>query len=543
MAGLTFTDAELTRWQYRSANGYARPTNMPDTIALSTARADYFVANPGTDYVSTAIASTDADVFGEFILSAAWEYLLTGNTTYGNAVKSHILNQVSEANTDYSTLGSLGTGSDSITFNAGWVSRLHKAFDYTRDLYSSGEIATVQAWLADAGMFYQRTMNEAIFVGRFKYRSEFARYDTTAALVAAQSGHFIGRKYWVRSTNMYYELIGSKTGNLSDYSTSTTAWRNHWPEPNYASQAAMLADQGNQTAGKLYRYTGLTAGYAYMYNGVANGVTGDYTYGNYCGSDVFNPVSTGLYTHYDSGGTPHNIIYAYMNFYKNPMSMMLHCITLIAFELDDAVMKDHCKLYVEEYLMFATFPDGTVSEYKRNGDYGNPHQGTMFYSLICLEGLLTTAKMFFRSGDNSIYEYSTALGLSGTEGGTKNLRLIIDTLIENCTGTVLRYYASVTSDNLLDTYNANTNTRYLPELTISLAADYYDDLSPAYLLTLSGSRAYGASENHPIGAAGHSYGAAEGFWADVPTMTYETEDLFIVITTSNIRGAQSLLMI
>lgn len=555
MAGVLWKDSEKTVWQDRRTNGFTRPTNMPDTDALSSARADYFINNPGTDYVTTSAYTSELSPIGEFLLSAAWEYLLTDNTTYGNAVHDHVVNQVAEPNVDYSTFGTLGTGSDNASFNAAWVIKLYKAFDYTRDLYTAGELSDIQTWFYNAGLYFQRTMNESIFIGRFKYRSEFARYDTTAALVAAQSGHFIGRKYWVKESNLYYELIGSKTGNLSDYSTSTTAWRNHWPDITYVSQAAMLADQGNQVAGKLYDYNGISPGYAYLYNGVATGSTGDYTYGNYQGSGVFNPTPTTRYTHRDFSGTQQNLIYPYMNFYKNTMAVMAYCIACCGFELDDNVMKDHAKLFVEEFLMYATFPDGTMAEYIRNGDYGVPQQGSGFYGVVCFGALVFIADLFWRYDDASVYEYSTSLGLHGTEGGTKNIKKILSTVVEHCTAThgsatVERRYldSGVSEANLLDTYNVANNTRYLPDVELARASNYfynvevYTDLKNAYLNITSGSIGFDPSFLYPIGAAGHSFGNGFGLEADIPTGMFQNEDLFIVETTTIKAGIRSILV-
>jgi hypothetical protein len=535
MAGITYSNSDLLYWRDRYANGYSRPTNMPDLRAATLARADSFVSDPSQDLIDWDPNVTPVDSYGEFVLSAAYEYLVARSLVYGTPVKNFILDQINEASVDYSTFSTLGTGSDNVSFSAAWVNKLFKAYDYARDLFSPSEKTNIQTWFANAGLFFQRSLNERIYLGNIPLRSERYRYDTTALLIAAQADHYQGVKCWVKETNLYYELTnnGTKTGSISDYTTATTAYRKYDVDATYVDRAAMQADQGNQTAGQIFYPQDISANFCYIYTGQTNGLLSDYVGAQrYLDQVAASGTLTGTYTHKTATGVDTNNIPSFSDTYKNPMSMMAFAIALIGHELNDGVMKDHAKMWVEEYLKFGTFPDGTVAEYRRNGD-PRPQQGCHFYGTICLEACINIADTFYRNSDSSLYTFTTSEGLHGTEGGSKNIRLLIETQIENITGEVARFYDDHTvTANQLDSYYETTNNRYLPELIFGVANKYYDEarIKTTYLNTISGSRPYASSGDfYPTGSGGHSWGGTMGYWPDI-TMTYEVEELFTLST-------------
>ena len=94
--------------------------------------------------------------------------------------------------------------------------------------------------------------------------------------------------------------------------------------------------------------------------------------------------------------------------------------------------------FFKEMLMFSVFPDGTMGEYERNGSWGLPFAGVT-YSTINIEMFVTVADALARVEDFELYEFSTSKGLYGTEGGNKNLYLLIKNYYDQLNGIVDRY--------------------------------------------------------------------------------------------------------
>ena len=163
---------------------------------------------------------------------------------------------------------------------------------------------------------------------------------------------------------------------------------------------------------------------------------------------------------------------------------------------------DDIKRWFREWLMFAVWPDGTTSENVRNGDYGRPSTGTMHYGAISLEIMAYIAELSRRRGDNYFYEYSTSDGYWGTEGGNKNLRLVINTLIDCMRSTVDRFWWLPQEENRLSTLNGTF--RYRPEMAIAISNIYYNDdlMGQTYKNQASGCITYFS------GMGGRSYKAA-----------------------------------
>lgn len=584
MGGITYNSTELSRWRYRRANGYTKPTNMPDTLAWSQARADYFVANPTTDYY-TGDPYTESPGDMEHILSSAWEYLCDGSSTYGDPVHDFIVSQVQEPSVDYSTFTTLSTGGDYITFTATWANKLFYSYDYTRDLYTAGEITLIQQWFFDVAMFFQRSANERTLGLSMKFRSDNGKYDTIVLMLADQSNQIESHYYWVKETNLNYEYNGVATGSELDYTERQVAKRQHfYDDDTYADQAALLADQGNHTLGECYTHAGRNWGESYIFLGVATGSINDYKfqrlyevefyfeileqtittnytneadmlanqgsqneflYYTYTGitegkcykyKGVANGLITDYYdttvvihTHVNSSDQPQNQIGRLGGSYNNRTALWPHLMTIVGLEVGDDFMIDQARLWHEESIMFGIFPDGECSEARRNGDYGYLSQGVCAYAIIHLESHIRCAELLRKNrGDVSLYTFTTSLGMKGTEGGTKNLRLWIENIIEHCTTEVSRYYLEFDAANLLDPLETVNNRRHLPEMIVAPANNYYreDRIKTTYLNTISGSIQYETSYSYGTGGVGYTFGGGIGSVPDFSTMEYEMEDLY-----------------
>jgi hypothetical protein len=265
----------------------------------------------------------------------------------------------------------------------------------------------------------------------------------------------------------------------------------------------MLADQASQVSGKYYY--NLETNRNYEYNGVANGLISDYTlrtvaqrdYTTFAGvGNTGASFSPAEYTYWDVNGNVQDEIVQFHGYWSNQRSAPYLAICLIGAELDDDFLIDHSKLFYEETLKYAVFPDGSDAEFRRNGDSGYVMQGTHTYSVIVSECMINIAQTILDNKGENIYTWETTDGRFGTGGSTKNLKLVIDELVTNCTAQYLdadsKYYQSVSDANLLDTVSNTDTRRFLSELILSYANRYYNDaaLNGCYMLTSQGSNPY-----------------------------------------------------
>lgn len=159
-----------------------------------------------------------------------------------------------------------------------------------------------------------------------------------------------------------------------------------------------------------------------------------------------------IYTHINKDGSPGNRISELSLFYNNRRSNQIRTVGLIGVFLNDREMQFHAKLYVKEMLMFSVWPDGTMGEYQRSGNYGNPQAG-MMYSSMNIGTACEIADVLARIGDFELYNYTTSKGLWGTEGGAKSIKLLVENYYRQMDLTVERFYQSVNIRNRIDSEN------------------------------------------------------------------------------------------
>lgn len=154
-------------------------------------------------------------------------------------------------------------------------------------------------------------------------------------------------------------------------------------------------------------------------------------------------------THINPDGSKGNQIYWVHKWYNNRRSSIVLYYGVVGIELGIQELITSAKMYFKETLMFGTFPDGTMSEYSRNGDYNNPFSG-LTYADVNIECLVQLAHRLYLKGDPSLYGFTTNEGIHGSEGGNKNLRLVIDNHLDLISGRKKLYFNSVAPENLLD---------------------------------------------------------------------------------------------
>lgn len=170
------------------------------------------------------------------------------------------------------------------------------------------------------------------------------------------------------------------------------------------------------------------------------------------GRDAATGAMSNQYTHINKDGSKGNRLSILSAWYNNRKASMMRAVGLIGVFLDDPDLIKHAKLFIKEMIMFSVYPDGTMGEYNRNGNYGNPQAG-MIYSGINIQMSVEVADVLARKGDFELYEYETSEGLWGTEGGKKSIRLMVRNFYDQVSYKVERYHGSVDIRNRIDIEN------------------------------------------------------------------------------------------
>ena len=180
----------------------------------------------------------------------------------------------------------------------------------------------------------------------------------------------------------------------------------------------------------------------------------------------------GSLTHVASNGKKGNEIRYIHKVFNNRKSSQIKLVGLVGVAFKNDELIKHAKCFVKETLMFSTFPDGTMAEYNRNGDYGVPQMG-MLYSATNIEALILIADALARTGDFELYDYETSEGIWGTEGGNKSIKLLIENYYKQVAGINERFYNSAKKENKLDAIHDQQGKQWISDIWFSMANRYY----------------------------------------------------------------------
>lgn len=132
----------------------------------------------------------------------------------------------------------------------------------------------------------------------------------------------------------------------------------------------------------------------------------------------------------------------------------------------------HAKAFVTEWLRYSVYPDGMQGEFERGSD-DNPFKG-FNYSTCNLFSACLLAEVYARSGDDSLYEYRTSAGLWGTAGGSKSIRLAVESHLRMVDGSAKRYFKTVTEDQRYRNVQAlNDNLHYVSDTWFAMSNLYW----------------------------------------------------------------------
>ncbi len=188
--------------------------------------------------------------------------------------------------------------------------------------------------------------------------------------------------------------------------------------------------------------------------------------------------------------------------YNNRRATTARFVGLVGVHQQDDSLKESARQFVEEFLMYGVFPEAFVADFLR-GTPDKPMLG-FAYGANTVAPVLTIADAFARSGDTSLYEYTTSVGAFGSEGGAKNLLFAARSFGKHVDGTYRRYVrdSSEDPDYLIDGEWAGMG--FLHDVAFAQANVYFQDdyLRQAYTRSGSGMDGYpsrvASNGPHPV---------------------------------------------
>jgi len=191
----------------------------------------------------------------------------------------------------------------------------------------------------------------------------------------------------------------------------------------------------------------------------------------------------------------------YSGHYNNRDVELVTYIGLVGIEQDVEHFRDEAKQWFEDYFVASVYPEGYIGEFNRwtstLPDLGWAYGHQVVGSLALL------ADAFARTGDTSLYEFTTTEGVHGSEGAPpgwpgKSLRFVIHSLANLSDATTVRYGtddpARQTIDYRIDGYNPADGSHWRSHQDIywSIVNLYYRDpyIRGTYMRTNPGMRPY-----------------------------------------------------
>lgn len=246
--GLHVTQAELNIWKKRAEVGPYRyrgysSINSPGDWERIVTNANAFVKNPSSERWRTSTSGCVVPGYsepvhhGEKLRDAAFAFLVTGNTTYRNAVRNELFAQIAEASTKFSNKniwcdGRLKDRNPSFAI-ADWLTRLLFGYDYIRRSLTSSERQTIDTWFYHAGAFFQRNID------------------------ADLSQNFVNRSAGDYRLSGYGKLMNdSPSNNITHYNGFKTYSLAKFYNNRRSSQARFFALVGIQQGNDLFKNSG-----------------------------------------------------------------------------------------------------------------------------------------------------------------------------------------------------------------------------------------------------------------------------------------------
>jgi hypothetical protein len=197
----------------------------------------------------------------------------------------------------------------------------------------------------------------------------------------------------------------------------------------------------------------LNAGYYFRINGDESVITDAYgTEANFLngtlssnGNSLANDCSGQGLTHI--GGSS---ICRFGKYFNNRRFHMTAFYAQVGIMLNDATMQSWAKRMVQEYVKYHVYPNSALNELHRS--HGREADVGWAYAAQTYGKVMDIVDVFARTGDLSLYQFTTSTGAGLTQGGPKSVKTPAEFFVKTTQGTWLIYNwnTSATVSNLID---------------------------------------------------------------------------------------------
>jgi hypothetical protein len=190
--------------------------------------------------------------------------------------------------------------------------------------------------------------------------------------------------------------------------------------------------------------------------------------------------------------------------YNNRRANIVRLIGLVGVSQNHAGLKKSAKLWFQEWLKYSVFPSGDVADLHRGigpgAGYAATNEKGLNYAFSLTGAMIDLADAFARSGDPTLYNYTTSEGAFGTQGSSKSLKGVIKNLLGFLNKSKYKYatangYNSGKTSFLIDGYDPSISAKakeIVYDSWFAMANLYYKDsfIRDSYLRNASGTRPY-----------------------------------------------------
>ena len=285
-----------------------------------------------------------------------------------------------------------------------------------------------------------------------------------------------------------------------------------WPRAMWLVRMLMCADfiKDHFSAAERNTFDAWISDWAYSYEGSVhaelstnaflNRYDRDYSTGLVVAASTAGPYAG--YAYMDASGVNHWQIARIAKFYNNRRASVIQSVGLVGVWLNDETLKDRSKLFFEEWIRCSVYPDGAIGEFERNYSSG-PNQGLLYMGSL-LDSAVSVADALARTGDTSLFEYSTSAGIWGSEctiEPPKTLKLVVDTYMKLISKELAWYLDQSSVSEIFRIDSTRSGIQWVQEIWFApMGNRYWKDpyIKQGYMRSRPGSISYSS----PIGSAG-----------------------------------------
>ena len=466
--GIHYSPQELAVWRQRATTGPYKSfgdaaTNTPGDYDRIVQYANQFKAAPyeaGNDSRENLTLWTGYPVtngVGEFMpvwqgikaMDAAFYYLMTGDTSYGNQVKRTMLRQVALGGQTNLDNWASNTPYEYGFTEAIWLTRMVYSYDYTKELWSASEKTTIINYLTGCANYYKDQIQ------------------------AGPAGQCFPQRLLNNYTVVGRDALPQGIVSYPSPIYAEAATRNQWGDNNGA-----------------------------------------------------------VYTHRNADGTLGNKIARLAYHYNNRASDKMEFVGMLGICTNNADLILHAKRWCTEWLKYSVYPDGTLGEYERCGDWNNPAQG-FFYGFKNINLYVVMADALARKGDMSLFAYSTSEGIHGTQGGPKTIMTPLMRVVNNATNNTPIFYKDLSPNNRIDIQNETGNVHNPFDIIMAIANKYFNSatLKDCYMRRAPGAIPYTANRLATSAKVGMPWGGPGATLPGILFMNGQLENLNVYQVT------------